>query len=124
MAAAADARDVIHRVLVLASVVCCGFVFASFVLFADAQIAGASRHQQNELVSAVPVQGAASPKAKGEPRRFIDGAAGALTSPFSSLVPSNNPWVRHGVPTVLAMLIYGLGLGMAARYAQPGLPKL
>jgi len=114
-------RDVIHRVLVLASVVCCGLVFASFVLFADTQIAGASRHQQSELVSAVPVQtGGTHTKAEGQPRKFIDDAAGALTSPFDSLVQSDNDWVRHGLPAALAMLVYGLGLGILARFAQGG----
>lgn len=95
-------------------------MLASFVLFVNDQLAGASRHQQNELVSAVPVATSTMSKIKAEaqPRRFIDEAAQKLTSPFDSIVRSNNTWVRHGLPTALAMLVYGLGLGMLARFAQ------
>jgi hypothetical protein len=90
------------------------------VLFAHDQLAGASRHQQYALAaeapgSAVPV---VKPRQHGQVRRFVDKAAADLTSPFNSLVQSQNTWIRHGVPAAVAMLVYGLGLGMLARYAQ------
>jgi hypothetical protein len=100
---------------------------ASFVMFARDQVAGASRHQQNELVvgSSVPTGSAASipghrvaVKQPSQPRAFIDSTAHTLTSPFSSVVSSSNPWVSHGVPFVLGLLVYGVGVGFLARFTR------
>ncbi len=120
--AAADTRSVIHRALVFLSIVSCAFVFVSFLLFARDQTASASKHQTSELVAGPGVQGT-STKAhkKAQPRRFIDDAAHTLTSPFDSIVRSKNPWVSHGIPALLALLVYGPGLGFLARVAQPSL---
>jgi hypothetical protein len=115
--AAADTSGVIHRLLVWAAFACSALVLASFVMFAHDQATAGSRHQQTELVgattSAVPAVVHHS-----QPRRLIDGAAKALTSPFRSLVHSTNAWVVHGVPALLGLLAYGLGLGFLARYSR------
>jgi hypothetical protein len=108
--------------LVLTAYICCGLVIASFALFARDQFAGASRHQQDELVAghdttAAPVQVKTH---HGQPRRFIDGAAAALTSPFRSLAHTDSHWALEIEATVLALLIYGVGLGFLARVARPG----
>lgn len=121
----------LHRAIVLVSLTCCTLVCASFGLFAHDQIAGASEHQQSELaatpsprtlagLATAPVARSVRshrPHRVGQPRRFIDGAARELISPFRSLVGSANPWVTRGVPTVVALLVYGLGLGFLARFA-------
>jgi len=93
---------------------------ASFALFARDQLAGASKHQQNELaVGAITSPGLVPPKTQhAQPRRFIDGAAHTLTSPFSSIVQSTSPWVTRGLPTIFALLIYGVGIGYLARYSS------
>jgi hypothetical protein len=111
---------VIHRVLVWAAIACCGFVVASFALFARDELAGASQHQQNELAVGVPVTPGVTPQSThhGQPRSFIDSAASTLTSPFKSIVQSDNQWVIHGIPTVFALLIYGVGLGYVARFSR------
>jgi hypothetical protein len=117
---AADYASVAHRLLVTVSLVCCTLVCVSFALFARDQVAGASKHQQNELVSTAPAS-TGTPVAvhhTGQPRAFIDSAAHTLTSPFTSLVHSNNDWVTHGFPAAVALLVYGLGLGFLARFAQ------
>jgi hypothetical protein len=111
---------VISRTIRLASLLCCAFVVMSFAMFARDQMAGASEHQQTELVagantSATPV---AITHKHSQPRRFIDDAAKTLTSPFSAVVKSSNPWVDHGLPTVLALVAYGVGLGYLARFAS------
>jgi hypothetical protein len=113
---AADTDSVLHRALVLAAFVCCGLVLVSFTLFARDQLAGASAHQQNSLVSG----SAKAPPAqhRGQPRRFIDGAAHDLISPFSAIVGSNNDWVTRGVPSIFALLVYGVGLGYLARFSS------
>jgi hypothetical protein len=111
---------VIQRGLVLIAFACCGLVLASFVMFARDQLASASARQQNELVSpstgAVPVP--AVHRGHGQPRRFIDGAAQKLTSPFRSIVQSHSQWVLHAVPALIAILVYGCGLGFLARYSR------
>ncbi|MHB8658783.1 MAG: hypothetical protein ACYC91_12665 [Solirubrobacteraceae bacterium] len=117
VARAADTGKVIARVLVLASVSCCLLISVSFLLFARDQLAGASAQQQSELAAAAL---AASPTThqKAQPRRFIDGATSALNSPFDSLVNSSSLWVRHILPTLIGLLVYGAGLGYLARYSR------
>jgi hypothetical protein len=103
------------------STVFCVLVLASFGLFAHDQVAGASQRQQTaELPGGGPpvIEGPTAPRKHAQPRRFIDGAAGALTSPFRSVVQSKNDWVDHGIPAVLALVVYGLGLGYLARFSR------
>jgi hypothetical protein len=119
---------VIHRILVLASWVCCALVAASFTLFALSEVSGASAHQVSSInvapsftANGTPVAAPAPApviKPVGQPKRFIDGAAKLLTSPFSSIVASDNQWVLHGIPTLLALAAYGLGLGYVARFTR------
>ena len=106
----------IHRALVLVAFLCCGLVLVSFTLFARDQLAGASARQQNSLISG----SAKAPPARhrGQPRRFIDGAAHDLISPFTSIVQSGNQWVTRGVPSIFALLVYGIGLGYLARFSS------
>ena len=116
---AADTNGVISRVLRLTASVCCLLIVTSFGLFARDQMAGASQHQQTELVAgasqSTPANAPSKPPA--QPRRFIDNAAKALTAPFDAIVRSSNPWVKHGLPALFAVLVYGLGLGYLARYS-------
>jgi len=115
-----ETATVISRTIRLASLVCCALVVMSFAMFARDQMAGASEHQQTELVAgtnpdAAPV---AITHRHSQPRRFIDSAAKTLTSPFSAVVKSNNAWVDEGLPAVFALLAYGVGLGYLARFAS------
>jgi hypothetical protein len=116
---AADGPDVVNRALVIGAWVCCTLVLASFTLFVRDQLVAGSRHQQQLIASApvasAPVRAAHQP---GQPRRFIEGAAHTLTSPFDSIVASDSPWVNHGMPAVFALLVYGAGLGYLARYTR------
>jgi hypothetical protein len=128
----------IARTLHWVSLTCSAFVIVSFVLFAHSEISSASSHQagliappktlaQNTPTGALgistqpvtnttaPVQ--AKPHVKGQPRRFIDGVAAKLETPFTSLVDTGNQWVEHLIPLVLALLAYGGGLGYLSRWA-------
>jgi hypothetical protein len=116
--AAADTELVVHRILVLIALSCSALVIASFGLFARDQIAGASQHQVSELASSPIVHPAPTSTHHAQPRRFIDGAWTTLTSPFSSIVQSEDQWVVHGLPTVFALLVYGLGIGYLARFTR------
>jgi hypothetical protein len=99
----------------------------SFALFARDQMAGASHGQQLALATSAtpapaPVPGSAPTTASAHkslvPRDVIDDVTGWLTSPFASVVSSDNAWVKRGVPTVIALLFYGLGLSWLARYTR------
>jgi hypothetical protein len=112
---------VVHRILVPIAIACSALVLISFALFARDQLAGASKHQQTELAAGTPVTPGTVPVVPhraGQPRRFIDGAAKALESPFVSIVQSGSPWSLHAVPAMLALLLYGVGLGYLARYSR------
>jgi hypothetical protein len=111
---------VISRGIKLVSFVCCALVVVSFAMFARDQMAGASVHQQTELVSGTnPTPTPAAPsKPEAQPGRFINRAAKTLTSPFDALVSSSNAWVQRGLPALAALLVYGLGLGYLARYSS------
>ena len=121
VAPAAETGSVISRILRLASLVCCALVVMSFAMFARDQLAGASEHQQTELVAGQQLGSAptAITHRHAQPGRFIDGAATTLTSPFAAVVKSSNPWVDHGLPAIVALLVYGVGLGYLARVLTP-----
>jgi hypothetical protein len=47
-------------------------------------------------------------------REVIDDANDVLLGPFVDLIDSDSGWVNHGVPALLALLLYGVGLGFLA----------
>ena len=50
----------------------------------------------------------------GAVREAIDDANDVLLRPFADLIDSDDSWVNHGIPALLALLIYGFGLGLLA----------
>jgi hypothetical protein len=112
---------VVESALRLVSIVTAVLVLTSFALFVHDQVAGASTHQQEEIVAGAPINhGVAPPPTRhhAQPRRFIDGAAARLQSPFRAVVASSNDWVRRTVPAILAVAVYGFGLGYVARFTR------
>jgi hypothetical protein len=103
----------------LASRIACLIVIVSFAIFALEQTGEASSHQQNEVTgSAIGAPAPHSEKHKSEStvHRVIDEVAKALTSPFSGITAgSTSQWAIRGVGTVLALLVYGIGVGYLAR---------
>ena len=110
----------LESALRLLAIVATFFVVVSFGLFARDQFSGASQNQQAEIVAGEPhVPGVIASKTHhGQPRRFIDDAASRLENPFDGLVTSSSDWEKRGVPALLAVLVYGAGLGFVARYAH------
>jgi hypothetical protein len=104
-----------------ASIVICLIVVASFALFAINQTSSASTHQQETVNSAASGSSAApahpaKSSQEGAPRKAIDDVAKALTSPFSGVTAgSSSEWVTRGVSLLLALIVYGFGLGFLAR---------
>ena len=108
----------VHRVLATAAWVCCGLVIASFAIFVRDELKSGSNYQVQVLNNSAHPASAPAPQPPAQPKRFIDAAAHDLTSPFNSIVASDSPWVNHMIPDLLALLVYGGGLGFAARYSS------
>jgi hypothetical protein len=111
----------------LASTAICLIVIASFVLFAINETKSASGRQQEALANggsaATTTTGSQSssgtatsaPKREGAVHKAIDEASGKLTSPFSGALSSSSEWVTRSGKLLLALLVYGFGLGYLAR---------
>jgi hypothetical protein len=99
--------------------IACLVVIVSFAIFALEQTGEASSHQQNEVTGTAV--GTSAPKHqgsfhKGTVHRAIDEVASKLISPFSGITAgSTSQWVIRGVGTLIALLVYGIGVGFLTR---------
>jgi hypothetical protein len=112
----------------LIAVLSCATVGLGFTLFAVDELNAGSQTQQQAIDQAtsgnekVVVPPAPSPEEEtireqehGKVREAIEDANDVLLTPFSQLVStSKSNWVTHGVPALLALLVYGFGLGFLA----------
>jgi hypothetical protein len=118
------------RLLRLASVVICLITVSSFALFVINQTSAASAHQQSIVNGEAPPSGAGAAAGAGSVngssgarathtssvRRVIDDASNALTSPFSGITAgSGSEWTIRITRLLLALAVYGFGLGFLAR---------
>ncbi len=109
------------RLLRFASIAICLIVIASFVTFAVQQTKSASGQQQAQLSSELPGAKSAPDHKSGAPKKgtvhkVLDEASDELTSPFAGLVSgSDSQWTIHIVKLLLALAVYGFGLGFLAR---------
>lgn len=108
------------RVLRFASIVICVIVALAFIVFAADQTKAASDTQQEQIATVNPTTTGpvATPKSKHEAgiHEALDEASNTLTSPFAGAVSgSSSEWVIHGVKLLLALLVYGFGVGFVAR---------
>jgi hypothetical protein len=114
-------------VIRLVAIVLSGFVLAGFAFFAADELDRGSKTQQqalaNELqgsspdvipIAPTPADEAAREAANGDLREVVDDVNDVLLGPFTNLVDSDEVWVARGVPTILALLLYGVGLGFLA----------
>ena len=111
----------------LLAIACSGLVLLGFAYFATDELGRGSQNQQNALTSELggdqeptpvaptPAEEADRERANGTFREAVADANDLLLGPFVPLVRSaDNTWVTHGVPALLGLLLYGLGLGMLA----------
>jgi hypothetical protein len=105
-----------------AAIVTSAIVLLGFAVFAVDEMDKGSKNQQElldqELTGAEPAPEPEAEAAReaehGTAREAIDDANDVLLRPFSDLVDSSNAWVERGVPALLALLVYGFGLGLLA----------
>jgi hypothetical protein len=113
------------RLLRLAAALASALVALGFLAFASDQLSQGSQTQVQKLgeETSSPAAGPTAERTRerrhGAVRELIDDANDVLLAPFAGVVDSREAWVRRGVPTVLALLVYGLGLSLVANY----LPK-
>jgi hypothetical protein len=112
---------VIARLLRLVSIVASVLVVLGFVLFAIDQTRESSEAQLQKLEGLNRpdlTEGAerARESERGAVREAIDDANDVLLAPFTGVVDSDDIWVERVLPGALALLVYGLGLGLLANY--------
>ena len=119
----------ISRLLLWTSLLASAFIIVGFLGFAYDEVNGASKHQQQVIAGTntrqdTPIGPGYQPTLQRAPdqqhnlvRREVDHVANALSSPFDGLVTSRDAWADKGIPALLALLIFGLGLGFLSRFS-------
>lgn len=93
-----------------------------FVLFALEDIGRASENSQQRVsgyaaTNPSPAGERERERLHGQPREMIDDVNDVLLSPFAAITAdADSRWARRGVPALLGLLVYGFGLGYAARF--------
>jgi hypothetical protein len=109
------------------SIVTSAIVLVSFGLFALDETRDAAKEsaaavaglEATRSADPSPREERARERAHSATRERIDDADDILVAPFAPIVNgSNSSWVQRGVPTFLALLVYGFGLSFLARYAR------
>ncbi|HLM85051.1 MAG TPA: hypothetical protein VK272_02555 [Solirubrobacteraceae bacterium] len=109
-----------------ASLAICAIVVVSFLIFVADQSKSASSQQAQKITSRSPItastsgggpgSGGASGTHKSGVHQAIDEASEQLTSPFAGVTSgSSSQWLIHSVRLLLALAVYGFGLGYLAR---------
>ncbi len=115
----------IERLLRTLAIVLSLIVASGFVLFAMDDFDRASSSSRTRIAGD---PAAADPTPAGERERerrnsrgreYIDDANDGLLKPFASISENaDSRWARRGVPALLGLLVYGVLLGFASRYAK------
>ena len=90
------------------------------------ETSAASKNTTSEIAGAVAAQ-APSPdpdqerdreRVNSKAHEWVDDANDVLLKPFAAVVDgSSSKWVRRSIPALLALVVYGFGLGLLARVA-------
>ena len=125
----------ISRLVTWASTIAAIVIAASFTMFAVDQARDGSKQQVAKLGRGLEPTNAAtnvnqadpSPqterareKTHGQVRESIDDVDDVLIKPFTGVVHSNSIWSQRGVPALIAFLLFGVGLRIAAAYLPGG----
>jgi len=108
----------LERGIRMFAIVASVLIALGFVLFAADELGNASERQRSVLADPDSAQERARESRQSRARELIDDANDALLKPFADVASTGDVWVVRGVPTLLGLLIYGLGLGFLARYVN------
>jgi hypothetical protein len=110
-----------------AAIVVSAIVLISFGLFAidetrnasDSSVAAIAGLEATATADPTASEERARERAHNKVHELIDDTDDVLVKPFASIADgSDSSWVRRGVPTLLALLVYGFGLSFLARFAH------
>jgi hypothetical protein len=110
------------QLLRIVAVISCVLLVIGFGTFASDEASTSSAGQVEKLGEALndPAPSGDTERARekrhGSAREAVDDTNDFLLRPFSGVVASDDAWVRRGVPTLLALLVYGLGLTLLTNY--------
>jgi hypothetical protein len=106
----------------------CVLVVLGFATFAADELNKGSKQQVTKVTdggratttaTTKPLTEAERERKHGSVREAIDDANDVLLAPFNGVVGSDNTWVEHGIPALLALLCYGVLVALIAN----SLPK-
>ena len=109
------------------AVVAGAIVLLSFALFAIDETRDASERSAQAIAGLEATRASdlsarqerARERAHSSARELVDDADDVLVTPFAPLVSgSESSWVRRGIPTLLALIVFTFGLSFLARYAR------
>jgi hypothetical protein len=110
-----------------ASYLACALVTLSFGLFVIDESRAASKQSTAQVAgdhaaataNPSPAQERARERVHSRARELIDDANDVLVAPVAWAVPAHaNRWVARGLPWLLALVLYGFGLGVLARFSR------
>ncbi len=107
----------------LASRLVCLLVLAWFAVFAVDSTSVAASHQVGKLYGARQQQALRPPPKQAAKeaaaKKALNEAGSAVTSPFAGLTSgTSSAWLARGADTLLALLVYGLGVGFLVRVVR------
>ncbi|HEV2786977.1 MAG TPA: hypothetical protein VGV67_11345 [Solirubrobacteraceae bacterium] len=115
----------VERVLRSLAIALSLVIAAGFVLFALDDIDRASSASRNRIIGEsqatdpTPAGERERERRNGGAREAIDDVNDVVLRPFAAITEdADSRWVRRGVPALLGLLVYGVGLGFLARYAK------
>ena len=117
----------IEKPLRWAAIVCSVLVVAGWGLFAIDEARSASKQTAEEVAGKkAATQADPSPREErareeihGDVREAIDDANDVLLAPFAGITDSaDSKWTRRSIPALVALVVYGFGLGYLARFAR------
>jgi len=118
---------VLEGLLRVAAMLACACILLSFLLFALDESSTASKRSQDAIAGRSasrttdpsPQQERARERAHSQPREVVDDINDVLMAPFTWAEPEGRDrWARRGVPLLVALVVYGFGLGFLARFAH------
>ena len=105
--------------IVLSLVVVAGFMLFALDDFSRASVQSRERIAGSEAADPAPAIEHAREQRNGRGRELVDDANDVLLRPFAGVAAdASSRWVQHGVPALLALLVYGFLLGYLARYTR------
>ena len=106
---------VIDRGLRALAGIASALIVLSFALFAVEEVRDASGRQQDAVVAPDPDAERRRAAEHTRARELVDDVNDVILRPFAGVTDTDNPWARRGIPALLGLLVYGLGLAYLAR---------